>query len=409
YLIFFDDGYAQYVNHQDIRVVVESSTCPWDDVSSDTRDFIREYLQMYPERPMVRLQKDNYVRTEWNGRWWRAQVLEVDGSLVRMYFPIDGRTEWIYRGSTRLSPLFNKKMNKAQAEPLRTVRRRTAAFPGQLSIRPYHTNFCASDLSLPLSIISLTSVTHPPLTMTTYESSDVRDCSQETHIYAAFTNHQTKHIINNLKHLSAYGLCVIYMEDWAVVEYNTFGQEQDNTLAHSLNNEPAQPEGRRAVARKSTMTRPSTPPRDVQIRVEQESNGFVKGHVLQEKIMKYHRHVCSSYCLGRSGDRMLMDKSVSPLLFPLLQGWNRIIAKQRRRTVNKLEVYYISPCGVRLRNLSEIFQYIVNTESKLEVDCFTFEVGVNVTTEWEPFKKIYFSEVRLEHLVAAFVVSPKAA
>ena len=67
YLIFFDDGYAQYVHHNDIRVVVEASACPWDDVSSDSREFIKEYLQMYPERPMVRLQKHNFVKTEWNG------------------------------------------------------------------------------------------------------------------------------------------------------------------------------------------------------------------------------------------------------------------------------------------------------------------------------------------------------
>ena len=62
-----------------------------------------------------------------SGRWWKAQVLEVDGALVKMFFPLDKRMEWIYRGSTRLSPLFNKKMSmQAQAEqPNKTVRRRT--------------------------------------------------------------------------------------------------------------------------------------------------------------------------------------------------------------------------------------------------------------------------------------------
>lgn len=34
--------------------------------------------------------------------------MEVDGSLVKMYFDADGRTEWIYRGSTRLFPLFTE-------------------------------------------------------------------------------------------------------------------------------------------------------------------------------------------------------------------------------------------------------------------------------------------------------------
>ena len=32
---------------------------------------------------------------------------EVDASLVQMYFAADRRSEWIYRGSTRLKPLYN--------------------------------------------------------------------------------------------------------------------------------------------------------------------------------------------------------------------------------------------------------------------------------------------------------------
>lgn len=55
---------------------------------------------------MVKLQPDQYVRTEWKGKWWLAKVTQVDASLVQMYFEADKRTEWIYRGSTRLSPLY---------------------------------------------------------------------------------------------------------------------------------------------------------------------------------------------------------------------------------------------------------------------------------------------------------------
>ena len=37
-----------------------------------------------------------------------ARVTEVDASLVRMFFDSDQRAEWIYRGSTRLEPLFTE-------------------------------------------------------------------------------------------------------------------------------------------------------------------------------------------------------------------------------------------------------------------------------------------------------------
>ena len=41
-------------------------------------------------------------------------MVEVDGSLVKMSFDADGRTEWIYRGSTRLAPLYTE-LAQAQA------------------------------------------------------------------------------------------------------------------------------------------------------------------------------------------------------------------------------------------------------------------------------------------------------
>lgn len=55
---------------------------------------------------MVKLQPGQMVKTEWQGKWWLAKVIQVDASLVQMHFNADDRTEWIYRGSTRLGPLY---------------------------------------------------------------------------------------------------------------------------------------------------------------------------------------------------------------------------------------------------------------------------------------------------------------
>ena len=59
---------------------------------------------------MVRLQAGQQVKTEWNGSWLLARVEKVDASLVKMQFEVGGRRwpEWIYRGSTRLEPLYNE-------------------------------------------------------------------------------------------------------------------------------------------------------------------------------------------------------------------------------------------------------------------------------------------------------------
>jgi len=108
YLVFFDDGYAQYVDSKEVLMVYESSKEVWSDVHPDSSEFIRNYVQKYPERPMVRLSVGQMLTTEWNGNWWVARVMEVDGSLAKLKFENDERIEWMYRGSTRLSPLFEK-------------------------------------------------------------------------------------------------------------------------------------------------------------------------------------------------------------------------------------------------------------------------------------------------------------
>ena len=92
YLIFFDDGYASYIPHQDIRTVCYSSPNVTDDIHPNSKEFIQKYLDQYPERPMVKLTPGQVVKTEWDGKWWITRVLEVDASLVRVgaiFLPID--------------------------------------------------------------------------------------------------------------------------------------------------------------------------------------------------------------------------------------------------------------------------------------------------------------------------------
>lgn len=108
YLIFFDDGYAQYVQHDNIRLFCKMPQNVWEDVHPGCRQFIQDYLTQYKyQRPMVHVKKNQYILTEWNGKWYNTRVMEVDASLVKLSFEELKHTEWIYRGSKRLSVLFN--------------------------------------------------------------------------------------------------------------------------------------------------------------------------------------------------------------------------------------------------------------------------------------------------------------
>ncbi|CAK1593042.1 unnamed protein product, partial [Parnassius mnemosyne] len=105
YLVFFDDGHAKYAQHAHTRLVCECSPLVWEEVHPYSRDFVRQYLLSYPERPMVRLHPRQNLKAEWNGKWWTSKVIQVDASLALIKLAGD-RLEWIYRGSTRLAPLY---------------------------------------------------------------------------------------------------------------------------------------------------------------------------------------------------------------------------------------------------------------------------------------------------------------
>lgn len=51
------------------------------------------------------------------GKWVSAKIMEVDCSLALLDF--GGESDWIYRGSDRLRPLFENKVNAARRENTR--------------------------------------------------------------------------------------------------------------------------------------------------------------------------------------------------------------------------------------------------------------------------------------------------
>jgi len=92
-----------------------------DDVHENVREFIQVYLKKYPERPMVKFNKKQIVRTELNNIWGSAKVKKVDASLVQLKFldTKNGHTEWMYRGSNRLYPIFNQLSSSKQNKSVR--------------------------------------------------------------------------------------------------------------------------------------------------------------------------------------------------------------------------------------------------------------------------------------------------
>eukprot|EP00800_Vazella_pourtalesii_P013938 TRINITY_DN3414_c0_g1_i4.p1 TRINITY_DN3414_c0_g1~~TRINITY_DN3414_c0_g1_i4.p1 ORF type:complete len:280 (-),score=49.18 TRINITY_DN3414_c0_g1_i4:463-1236(-) len=106
-LVFFDDGFAQYLCPENVYLVAKCSSEVWEEVGKLCRDFIKEYLELYPSRRMIRLKTGDEITTEWRGKWCSASVVDVDCSLARVHFVEQSIKEWIYRGSTRFMVLFD--------------------------------------------------------------------------------------------------------------------------------------------------------------------------------------------------------------------------------------------------------------------------------------------------------------
>lgn len=68
---------------------------------------------------MVQTQKGQSMTTESNGKWIYARVIDIDCSLIQMQFEgPKSHSEWIYRGSMRLGPVFKEHQKAMQKTTL---------------------------------------------------------------------------------------------------------------------------------------------------------------------------------------------------------------------------------------------------------------------------------------------------
>ncbi|EDV19881.1 uncharacterized protein TRIADDRAFT_61660 [Trichoplax adhaerens] len=109
YLVFFDDGFAEYFPAKEIyRVIDAEGNDFWNDLKFEMREFVHRYLEIYPNIPMIDCKIGQKVILEREGKWLNAKIIDIDGNLLKIIFENDKRTEWVYRGSPRLRPLYDQ-------------------------------------------------------------------------------------------------------------------------------------------------------------------------------------------------------------------------------------------------------------------------------------------------------------
>uniref|UniRef100_A0AAY4AF49 [histone H3]-lysine(4) N-trimethyltransferase n=1 Tax=Denticeps clupeoides TaxID=299321 RepID=A0AAY4AF49_9TELE len=375
FLIFFDDGYASYVSLLELYPVCRPLKKTWEDIEdASCRDFIEEYITAYPNRPMVLLKPGQLIKTEWEGTWWRSRVEEVDGSLVKILFLDDKRSEWIYRGSTRLEPMFNLKMNTANTQDKK--------MSGQQRTRP--------------NMGALRS--NRPMVQYTSEANSLATRSQSQHPTPQSLASQpvapqpvgSRSPDNRLKTQVAKKSTSLYVSPRLAMstepQANVPKPQQPNTNPfYLLQSSPVQVVT--SITPATAVTTVTPQPSFTSERIPQEPS-----YQAPNDRLFYLTHTCSPDCLKRvRPQRPNMYHGRNPLLTPLLYEFRRMTARRRLNRKMSFHVIYKAPCGLCLRSMAEIQRYLFQSQCDfIFLEMFCLDPYVLVDRRFQPQRPFYF-------------------
>ncbi|MEJ1277843.1 SET domain bifurcated 1 [Cricetulus griseus] len=380
FLIFFDDGYASYVTQSELYPICRPLKKTWEDIEdSSCRDFIEEYITAYPNRPMVLLKSGQLIKTEWEGTWWKSRVEEVDGSLVRILFLDDKRCEWIYRGSTRLEPMFSMKtssasaMEKKQGGQLRT-RPNMGAVRSKGPVVQYTQDLTSTGTQFKL--------TEPPQPIATPAPPAALPLSPQ----AGDTESLESQLAQSRKQ---------------VAKKSTSFRPGSVGSGHSSPASPTLSESvtagklginqtyRSPLASVASTPTPAAPPAFHGMLERAPAEPSYRAPM--EKLF-YLPHVCSYTCLSRIRPmRNEQYRGKNPLLVPLLYDFRRMTARRRVNRKMGFHVIYKTPCGLCLRTMQEIERYLFETGCDfLFLEMFCLDPYVLVDRKFQPFKPFYY-------------------
>ncbi|XP_060112429.1 histone-lysine N-methyltransferase SETDB1 isoform X1 [Heteronotia binoei] len=375
FLIFFDDGYASYVVQTELYLICRPLKKSWEDIEDiSCRDFIEEYVTAYPNRPMVLLKSGQLIKTEWDGTWWKSRVEEVDGSLVKILFLDDKRCEWIYRGSTRLEPMFSMKTSTASTQEKKQG--------GQMRTRP-NVGAVRSKGPVVQYIHDLTGTSTPfkpleqppmPIMVSQPVSPQFVDVDSPESQLAQSKKQQVAKKSTSFLRPGSVGSgpssppSPVLGEPGPVARTGVT-QQFRFSVAHPAGSSSAQ-QFHGAVDR--------TP-------VELPYRAPV------EKLF-YLPHVCNYACLSRVRHlRIDQCRSKNPLLVPLLFDFRRMTARRRINRKTGFHVIYKTPCGLCLRSMGEIERYLFETDCDfLFLEMFCLDPYVLVDRRFQPYKPYYY-------------------
>ncbi|KAM3918040.1 histone-lysine N-methyltransferase SETDB1 isoform 2-T2 [Leptodactylus fuscus] len=404
FLIFFDDGYASYVTQSELYPVCRPLSKTWEDIEDvSCRDFIEEYVTAYPNRPMVLLKSGQLIKTEWEGTWWKSKVEEVDGSLVKILFLDDKRCEWIYRGSTRLEPMFSMKTSTASTQEKKQAgQQRTRPNVGAVRSRgpvvQYTHDLTGSESPFkPMEPSSPQSIPSPQLIDTDSDSQQAQSKKQVAKKSTSFRPgsvgsgqsspipiepvtgqrpilpnqpnqqpHQTFQPIQPMQTIQT----IQAIQTFPAIQ--TIQSMQPNQTIQTI--QLAQPN--RFLTTNPIIIQTNPMPPEINYRAPMDK-------------LFYLPHTCNYNCLSRT--RAISHRGKNPLLIPLLYDFRRMTARRRVNRKMGFHVIYKAPCGLSLRTMPEIERFLFESScDKLFLEMFCLDPYVLVDRKFQPQKPFYY-------------------
>lgn len=112
--------------------------------------------------------------------------------------------------------------------------------------------------------------------------------------------------------------------------------------------------------------------------------------LMRNKLIDYIPHECHYDCVTRW--EVKLKKADNPLLVPLLNGWLRLISTKSnvsRIVAQTKSIFYVAPCGKRLRTIEDCELYLSLTNSLLTSDMFSFDLNVKPNREFRSRAKYF--------------------
>lgn len=263
YFVFFDDGHAQYVSSENIRVVMGNFGSRY--VHRHARQFYDYYFTCSQRKKIMEIvfSIDKHIRVFLNGAFEWAEVFEYDPdkpAIVGVHFLESHQVEFLYAGSPRFELIWTKIVKDKKFEQI-------------------------NDANTTMLEVS--------------------------------------------------------------------SDSEDDETYKSPEKRPLPPDARDPL-QKTVMLRPNLLIRDI------------------KPPRRLDRHYCSHRCIEEyESNKQIFD--FDPLKRPLLAGW------QRNITSNCCT--YITPCGRLFATIEQTHKYLINTKSKLSIDCFSYSNGIECMTE----------------------------